>query len=56
MLEYRYDTQLLIEGNDLCEDSIHDYFMENFQEIACLLLEMLSSSNPFSYKMHLGMC
>ena len=22
MLEYRYDTQLLIEGNDLCEDSI----------------------------------
>ncbi len=30
MLEYRYDTQLLIEGNDLCEDSIHDYFMENY--------------------------
>ena len=36
MLEYRYDTQLLIEGNDLCEDSIHDYFMENFQG-DCLL-------------------
>lgn len=36
MLEYRYDTQLLIEGTDLCEDAIHDYFMANFQG-DCLL-------------------
>ena len=31
MLEYRYDTQLLIEGNGLDEDKIHDYFMKNFK-------------------------
>ena len=29
MLEYRFDTQLLIEGRDLDEDEIHDYLMEN---------------------------
>ena len=31
MLEFRYDTQLLIEGNDLDEDAINDYFTENFK-------------------------
>ena len=31
MLEYRYDTQLLIEGTDLDEDEINDYFVENFK-------------------------
>ncbi|MBP5294200.1 MAG: kinase to dihydroxyacetone kinase [Lachnospiraceae bacterium] len=36
MLEYRYDTQLLIEGEDLDEDDIRDYFIENF-EGDCLL-------------------
>ncbi len=30
MLEYRYDTQLLIEGTDLDEDVINDYFTQNF--------------------------
>ena len=25
--EYRYDTQILIEGTDLDEDEIHDYLM-----------------------------
>ena len=29
MIEYRYDTQLLIEGEDLSEDEIHDYIMEH---------------------------
>jgi dihydroxyacetone kinase-like predicted kinase len=29
MLEFRYDTQLLIEGHDLDEDAIHDYIMEH---------------------------
>ena len=29
MLEYKFDTQLLIEGEDLDEDAIHDYLMEN---------------------------
>ncbi len=36
MLEYRYDTQLLIEGEDLDEDDIRDYFTENFKG-DCLL-------------------
>ena len=36
MLEYRYDTQLLIEGEDLDEDVISDYFTENFKG-DCLL-------------------
>ena len=36
MLEYKYDTQLLIEGNDLDEDRISDYFTENFKG-DCLL-------------------
>lgn len=30
MIEFRYDTQLLIEGENLDEDAIHDYFIENF--------------------------
>lgn len=29
MLEYRFDTQLLIEGHDLDEDVIGDYIEEN---------------------------
>lgn len=34
--EYRYDTQLLIEGKNLDEDAIHQYFTENFKG-DCLL-------------------
>ena len=29
MLEFRFDTQLLIEGHGLDEDAIHDYIMQN---------------------------
>ena len=36
MLEYRYDTQLLIEGTDLDEDEISGYFVSHFQG-DCLL-------------------
>ncbi|MBP3653869.1 MAG: kinase to dihydroxyacetone kinase [Oscillospiraceae bacterium] len=36
MSEYRYDTQLLIEGSNLDEDVIYDYFVEHFQG-DCLL-------------------
>ncbi len=36
MLEYKYDTQLLIEGNDLDEDAVRDWFTENFKG-DCLL-------------------
>ena len=34
--EYRYDTQLLIEGEDLEDDEINDYFVENLKG-DCLL-------------------
>ncbi len=30
MIEYRYDTQLLIEGEDLDTSKIVDYFKSNF--------------------------
>ncbi len=36
MLEYRYDTQLLIDGEGLDEDTIGDYFTEHFRG-DCLL-------------------
>jgi len=36
MLEFKYDTQLLIEGNNLDEDVITEYFRDNFQG-DCLL-------------------
>ncbi|MGN0552511.1 MAG: kinase to dihydroxyacetone kinase [Oscillospiraceae bacterium] len=31
MIEFRYDTQLLIEGDNLDEDSIDEYFRSNFK-------------------------
>ena len=31
MLEFRYDTQLLIDGKDLDEDKINEYFRSNFE-------------------------
>lgn len=36
MLEFRYDTQLLIDGKGLNEDEINTYFKEHF-EGDCLL-------------------
>lgn len=36
MLEYRYDTQLLIEGENLSEDEINEYITKNL-EGDCLL-------------------
>ena len=36
MVDPRYDTQLLIEGEDLDEDEIHDSILEHF-EGDCLL-------------------
>ncbi len=35
-MEYKFDTQLLIEGEDLSEDEINDYITQNF-EGDCLL-------------------
>lgn len=37
MIEYRFDTQLLIEGENLSEDAINDYISKNF-EGDCLLV------------------
>lgn len=36
MIEFRYDTQLLIEGKDLDEDEINEHFRSSFQG-DCLL-------------------
>lgn len=36
MLEFKYDTQLLIEGEGLDEDRISDYFLSHFRG-DCLL-------------------
>lgn len=36
MLEFKYDTQLLIEGKDLSEDAINDYITTNLKG-DCLL-------------------
>ena len=36
MLEYKYYTQLLIEGHDLNEDDINEYFISHFKG-DCLL-------------------
>lgn len=35
-MEYRFDTQLLIEGKNLDEDIINDYFLQHFSG-DCLL-------------------
>ena len=37
MLDYPFDTQLLIEGENLSEDDIHDYILANI-EGNCLLV------------------
>ena len=37
MIEFRYDTQLLIEGENLDEDAIRDYILTNFKR-DCLLV------------------
>ena len=36
MIEYKFDTQLLITGEGLSEDAIHDYITEHIQG-DCLL-------------------
>ena len=36
MLEFKFDTQLLIDGHGLSEDDIHDYILANI-EGDCLL-------------------
>lgn len=31
MVEFKFDTQLLIDGENLSEDDINDYFVANFE-------------------------
>ncbi|MBO7377818.1 MAG: kinase to dihydroxyacetone kinase [Clostridia bacterium] len=38
MLEFRYDTQLLIEGHDLDEDKISEYITANFEGDSLLVV------------------
>ena len=51
MLEFRYDTQLLIEGTDLDEDMITDYITEHFynctDEILSGLGKMYAADGEF---------
>lgn len=37
MVKFKYDTQLLIEGENLDEDRIREYFVDNFKG-DCLLV------------------
>lgn len=39
MLEYKFDTQLLIEGQNLSEDAINDYITEHFAGDCLLAVE-----------------
>jgi dihydroxyacetone kinase-like predicted kinase len=38
MLEYKFDTQMLIEGDNLSEDEINDYIIKNFEGDSLLVL------------------
>lgn len=38
MLEYKYDTQLLIDGQNLNVDIIKDYFLNNFKGDSLLVV------------------
>lgn len=40
MLEYRFDTQLLIEGENLSEDRINEYITKTLKATAYLRLVM----------------
>ena len=47
MIEYRYDMQLLIEGKNLDEDAICDYFVEHFEGDS-----LLAVGDPELIKIH----
>ena len=51
MLEFKYDTQLLIEGENLDEDEISEYFTEHFKG-DCLL----AVGDDELIKIHLEYC
>lgn len=47
MLEFKYDTQMLIDGTDLDEDAIREYFMANFEGDS-----LLAVGGPETIKIH----
>ena len=51
MLEYKFDTQLLIEGENLSEDDINEYITNNI-EGDCLLAvgDEGADQDSFSYE------
>ena len=48
MLEFKYDTQLLIEGTDLDEDVITEYITEHFKG-DCLLANVLTTEAYYGF-------
>ena len=37
-MDYKFDTQLLIEGENLSEDAIHDYLLEHIEGDSLLVV------------------
>ena len=52
MLEFRYDTQLLIDGDDLDEDEVFDYIVEHFKGDS--LLAVGGDGDPIKIHFHTG--
>ena len=50
MLEFRYDTQLLIDGDDLDEDEVFDYIIEHFKGDS--LLAVGGDGDPIKIHFH----
>ena len=53
MLEFRYDTQLLIDGDDLDEDEVFDYIIEHFKGDS--LLAVGGDGDPIKIHFHEGL-
>ncbi|MBR3307155.1 MAG: kinase to dihydroxyacetone kinase [Lachnospiraceae bacterium] len=49
-IEFRYDTQLLIDGDDLDEDEINDYITEHF--VGDSLLVIGGDGDPIKIHFH----
>ena len=49
-IEFRYDTQLLIDGEDLDEDEVADYFTSHFE--GDCLLAVGSDGDPIKIHFH----
>ena len=50
MLEFRYDTQLLIDGDDLDEDEVAEYITQNFEGDS--LLAVGGDGDPIKIHFH----